>query len=80
MRIARSKYPVGATWEAKERGMVARIWLRERCDDTGLEFWHWAICHESDGSGAKFDWGTSYAMVREAVPIYHSRFKRVKTN
>jgi len=68
-----TKYPVGATWVARnERGRIGKIWLEKR--DQYYEMWWWSV----DGSGYKSDWGTSYRKCKEEIPLYNSSGKPVR--
>jgi hypothetical protein len=74
-----SQYPVGATWEARVNGKIAKIRLHQR--NRAFEMWMWSVIYE-DGSGYRNDWSTSYRSCREEIPIYDGnkviRFKRIK--
>ena len=73
-----SEYPIGATWkgEDKRTGKIAHIWLEERYEH--FEVWRWAWCYR-DGSRPwnSSDWGTSYRMCKEELPV-NCRMKRIK--
>jgi hypothetical protein len=75
MRYAKSKYPIGAAWQAIDRnGRIGTIWFDEI--KNGMEVWRWNSVYD-DGRGLRFDWGTSYKMCKYSINVY-TRFKRIK--
>lgn len=76
-----SNYPVGARWVKNGSTGKATIWLESR--NANHEVWKWSWIYP-DGSGSKFDWGTSMWFVKDECPEVFDRngkpirFKRVK--
>ena len=71
-----SSHPIGSTWELRKDGRIGKIWFAE-ISDYGYEIWRWSVAYE-DGSGRKFDWGTSYAICKRTIPMT-GRFKKLNS-
>jgi hypothetical protein len=75
MNYTISKYPVGATWEYRNNGVL--YWIELVRMNGKMEIWNFGRMDESDGSGYQSDWTTSYASAKRNHYI-NGRFKRVK--
>ena len=75
MKYAKTSYPIGATWQVKDKSKIYKIWLFER-HDNGMEIWRFGSVY-NDGSGSSFDWTTSYKSARKNL-YTDKRMKRIK--